>query len=411
VTPDLLTILGAGLLTFAAPCVLPLIPIYLAALVGGDVSNLQGAGRGRLLGRAGLFSLGFIAVFTVMGVAVSSVGAFLSEHRVVFQLSGAVLVLGFALKLLGVIQIPALERVARADDTKLQTRFGGINALIMGIVFAAGWSPCVGPVLGSVLTYTASATADPWMGALYLTTYGVGFALPLLLIAAFAKAGLRALDRLKPQLPRLEKVTGVLLLVVTGLLVHGAAQGWDGSASPAAGPAEQPAASSQAPLLAAADPPPASRPPEALPLMVEIYAEGCPICQRMEPLVDRLLSQCDERGVRVRKVDVSRPENRHLASRYRVLGVPTFLFLDAQGEEVARLVGEQTAGTLHQALAALSGEQCAGLGMLPPPDVAAAPAPPAQHGAPAAACSVSPATVAHSDQGPAGGAACSTEAL
>lgn len=372
---DLLTIFGAGLLTFVTPCVLPLIPIYLAALVGGDVRQLGGASRGRLLSRAALFSLGFVAVFTAMGVGASSIGGFFADHRSGLQLFGAVLVLGFALKFLGVIQIPWLDRTARADDSKLRTRFGGINALVMGVVFAAGWSPCVGPVLGSVLTYTASAASSPALGGMYLAVYGVGFALPLLLIAAFAEAGLRALTRIKPHMPRIEKATGVVLLLVAGLLVHDAAAGWDDASQPitaeASAGAAAPASTSpeQAALLTAADPVP--DPPsgeaatEALPLMVELYAEECPICQRMKPLVEGLIRQCDQKKVRVRTVDVSKAENRHFVKEYRVVGVPTFLFLDAEGQEVARLVGAQTEDTLFQALAALRGEECPGLGRLP----------------------------------------------
>jgi cytochrome c-type biogenesis protein len=246
----------------------------------------------------------------------------------------------------------------------------------MGVVFAAGWSPCVGPVLGSVLTYTASTTASPALGGLYLGVYGLGFALPLMLIAAFAEAGLRALGRIKPHLPRIEKATGVLLLLVAGLLVHDAATGWDDATRPAAVEAEPaqtlPANTSpeQAALLTAADPVPGAagaseQATRAMPLMVELYAEDCPICQRMKPLVEGLIRQCDQKKVRVRTVDVSKAENRHFVREYRVVGVPTFLFLDEHGEEVARLVGAQTEETLTQALAALRGEECPGLGRLP----------------------------------------------
>jgi cytochrome c-type biogenesis protein len=409
---DLLTVFGAGLLTFVTPCVLPLIPIYLAALVGGDVRDLGAKSRGRLVSRAALFALGFVAVFTAMGVGASSIGGFFADHRAGLQLLGAGLVLGFALKFLGVIQIPWLDQTARADENKLRTRFGGINAAVMGVVFAAGWSPCVGPVLGSVLTYTASNAASPALGGLYLSVYGLGFALPLLLIAAFADAGLRALGRIKPHLPRIEKATGALLLLVAGLLVHDAATGWDDATKPivadAAAAETLPAntAPEQAALLDAADPvppPPASAAPasQPLPLMVELYAEECPICQRMKPLVDGLIRQCDQKKVRVRTVDVSKPENRHFIRQYRVVGVPTFLFLDDRGQEVARLVGEQTEGTLMQALAALRGEECPGLGRLPAGDHTRAEeiAMPGQD-EPAAACGAAPAGEAMVDEAP-----------
>lgn len=357
---DLLTVLGAGLLTFATPCVLPMIPIYLAALVGGDPRQLARAPRTLLLGRAAWFSAGFIAVFTAMGVGASGLGALLAEHRVAVQLFGAALVLVLGLKLLGIVRLPWLDRTLRADDTRFSSRLGAWQALLMGVVFAAGWSPCVGPVLGSVLTFAASRTTSAWEGALYLGTYGLGLALPLLVLAAFADRGLRLLGRLKRHLPRLERATGAILLAVAALLAY---EGYQGLREARA--AARPAATKQGEA-------PASSPAARLglvgrlPAMVELYSAGCPVCARMKPLVDTLDQQCSERGVAVEPIDLSRPENRALASELRVVGVPTFLFLDSQGNEVARLVGEQPEATLRQALAAVRGEPCPGLGAVQP---------------------------------------------
>jgi cytochrome c-type biogenesis protein len=340
---DLITVFGAGLLTFVTPCVLPLVPIYLAALVGGDLRGLSGSGRWRLLWRAGLFSLGFVSVFTLMGLGASSIGAFLGEHRAVLQVAGALVVLVFALKFLGLIRVPFLDRVVKADDTRLETRFASVNALVMGVVFAAGWSPCVGPVLGSVLTFTASSANSPAVGAGYLALYGAGFALPLLVVAAFAGVAARLLERVGPLLPKIEKGVGVLLLVVAGFLVHDAAGMWSVPEERDSDLADH-----------------------SMPVMIELFEEDCPVCQRMKPLMTRLEEQCDRRGVRVVAIDVSREENAHLVERYRLVGVPTFLFLDRGGDEVARLIGEQTERTLKQALSALRGEECPGLALLGP---------------------------------------------
>ena len=116
-TIGLLTVLGAGLLTFLTPCVLPVVPIYLAALVGGDLRDVGQASRGKVMSRAALFSLGFILVFVLMGVGASSIGAVLAERRATIQAAGAALVLLLALKFLGVIRIPWLDRTLRADDS------------------------------------------------------------------------------------------------------------------------------------------------------------------------------------------------------------------------------------------------------------------------------------------------------
>ncbi len=98
--------------------------------------------------------------------------------------------------------------------------------------------------------------------------------------------------------------------------------------------------------------------------MVAVHAPYCSVCVRMKPLVESLVTQCDRKGVSVEMVDVSIEENEHLIERYRVVGLPTYLFLDDAGFEVARLVGAQTESTLRQALGALRGEACPGLGRL-----------------------------------------------
>lgn len=346
---SLLGVFGAGVATFLTPCVLPLVPIYLAALAGGSLDRVAQGGRGQLLGRAALFSVGFIAVFSALGLGASSIGAVLNEHKLLLQGLGAILILVFGLKFLGLISIPFLDRVAKADDTRFQTRFGSVNALVMGVVFAAGWTPCVGPVLGSVLSYTAAATSNPWAGAAYLGIYGLGFALPLIGTALFAEAGVRFLDRIKPHLPRIERVIGVLLVIVAASLVWDIAKGIKGTPQGAANPTE---------LTTDAR-------GERVPAMVELYTKDCVICKEMKPLVAELTAQCHGKNVLVRTVDVSAPRNAGLDRQFRLVGVPTFLFLDKDGNETARLVGRQSREALLQALSVLRGESCPGVGALP----------------------------------------------
>ncbi len=346
---SLLGIFGAGIATFVTPCVLPLIPIYLSALVGGDLKDASIRGRGQLVLRAFLFSVGFVTVFTILGLGASFLGAALVRYKVLLQGAGALLILVFGLKFLGLVKIPFLDRVVKADDTRMQTRFGALNALVMGVVFAAGWTPCVGPVLGSVLTYTASATSSPWTGAGYLAIYGLGFALPLLVTALFAEAGMRLMDRIKPHLSTIERVIGALLVVVALGMV------WDMAKD---------AAVDESQALTAREFT-TSKAGKRLPAMVELYAKNCPICKGMKPIVEEIVSECHGNKVLVRAVDVSHGRNRALAKRYRLVGVPTFLFLDRDGNEVARLVGKQSRQSLRQALSALRGETCPGVGPLP----------------------------------------------
>jgi cytochrome c-type biogenesis protein len=354
----LISVFGAGLLTFLTPCVLPLVPIYLAVLAGGSLEKESGTSRGQLIGRALLFSVGFTSVFTVMGLSASAMGSALSEHGGLIQMVGAVLVFAFALKFLGVINLPFLDQIAKADESKFQTRFAGVNAVVMGVVFAAGWSPCVGPVLGSVLTYTATASSSPWVGAGYLSLYGLGFALPLILTAAFAEAGLRLIRRVSSHLPRIERGIGILMLAVAGYLAVGA---YD-----ELGPKVTEKSRIEA-LAGLVDESIEDGAP--LPVMVELYTADCTVCKEMKPLIERVIGQCDRKGVRVKTIDVSAPENRHLTRQLRVVGVPTFLFVDEFGQEAARLVGRQTESTLKQGLSALRGETCPGMTVLVPENV------------------------------------------
>jgi len=341
---DLLGIFGAGLLTFITPCVLPLIPVYLSILAGSDLRGLETEGKGQLLLRAGAFAAGFAVVFSLLGLTASAVGSFLAAHKSVLQAFAAVLILVFGLKFLGVIRIPWLDAVLRADDRKWQTRFGVANAFVMGLVFAAGWSPCVGPVLGSVLTYTASATSNPWAGALYLLVYALGFALPLLLVAAFAQVGLPLIKKIGRHLGKIEKAIGVLLIAVAVTLALDLA------------PALRTTGGQDRIELTTAR--------EAEPVMIYFTSSSCSVCERMEPVMDSLLRRCSRRKVGIVEYDLAQPSLRHLIDEYRVVGTPTFVFLDKKGREVARLIGEQTEGALRQALSALMGEPCPGVGPL-----------------------------------------------
>ncbi len=345
---SILTIFSAGLMTFLTPCVFPLIPVYLAALVGGDIAGLHGTQKGQLVFRAVLFAVGFTSVFTLMGLGASAMGAFLSDHRVALQIVGTVVVLFFALKFLRIIKVPLLDRIVKADQRRFATRFSALNAVVMGIVFAAGWSPCVGPVLGSVLTYTAAQTSSATIGAAYLAMYGAGFAVPLILTAVFAEKGLVLIGRLSGYLPRFERGMGVLLLAIAAYMGMDVMK--DINPSAPVNLAEI--------ALSNDSPEPAEKETVAFPQMLEVYSEDCPSCKKMEPIVDKIKGRCTKEGVRVDAVDVSRPASNHLVEELQIVGVPTFLFFDDLGLETMRLVGVQTEGTLMRALSQVGGDVC-----------------------------------------------------
>lgn len=215
VTPTLGVAFVAGLLSFLSPCVLPLVPTYMAYIGGSG-----GAKRALLLRNALLFILGFSLVFVAMGASASALGALLREQRSLLMIVGGLLVIAFGLVMLGVIRVPFLYRDTRrplGEGTNPQTPWG---ALALGSAFAFAWTPCIGPVLGGILALAgASGTLSTGVGL--LAVYSLGLAVPFLLAALAMEPFLRASRRFRPYLPWVERSAGVLLIVVGVLMVTG----------------------------------------------------------------------------------------------------------------------------------------------------------------------------------------------
>jgi cytochrome c-type biogenesis protein len=388
---DLPGLFAAGLLTFLSPCILPLLPLYLSFLGGTSVAQLRaGEAPRRLWASALAFCLGLSAVFIALGLAATALGRALSTHRaLLLQLGGAVVLL-FGLKALGLLKLPWLEREVRPGMARLQRHGGLLGGFLFGAAFALGWTPCVGPVLGSVLTFTASTASGPLEGALYLAVYAAGLSLPLLAVAGAAPWALRQLERVKQHLPLFEKATGALLvglalLLLTdnlGLLVPATtpqAEAPVAEALPAPSPtladalasgpeealacdsaaAEGACGVSEEALQAAAAQGAHAAPPMSMgPGMVQFTSRSCPVCQRMKPTVATTEANCSGQHAAVTHLDVSTPQGAALAARHGVRGVPTYLFLDARGAEVARLIGAQSLATLQGAFQSATGQAC-----------------------------------------------------
>lgn len=206
---------AAGTLSFLSPCVFPLVPGYLGFLTGGvaDASN-----RRTTLIRAAFFALGFGLIFVALGATASSVGQVLGAHRRWLELAGGAVVLLFGLHLLGVLRVGLFFREARFH--RLPTPKGPVGALLVGAAFGFGWSPCIGPLLGGVLTL-AAAEGTVGQGVLLLSAYAGGLAIPFLLAAAAIDRFLAASQRFRPMLPWVERAGGALLAVFGFLLLTG----------------------------------------------------------------------------------------------------------------------------------------------------------------------------------------------
>jgi cytochrome c-type biogenesis protein len=205
---------GAGLLSFVSPCVLPLIPSYLTFVTGVGFEEL-GAARRAAFVHALLFVLGFTLIFVALGASATVLGRVLIAYRIWITRAGGALVILFGLYLLGAVRVAAFDRERRVHLANKP--LGYLGSVLVGVAFGAGWTPCLGPILGAILTYTA-ATADLSRGLPLLLAYSLGLAIPFLLAAVAVERFLETMTRLRPHLARVSQVSGALLVIV-GLLM------------------------------------------------------------------------------------------------------------------------------------------------------------------------------------------------
>ena len=210
--------LAAGVLTFLSPCVLPLIPVYISFITGVSVNELenpQGAGRSGTFFSALCFVLGFSFVFVMFGASASYFGGLLGRHRELIRWIGGAAVIVFGLHLSGVLRIKQLYLEKRVDSGKIAE--GYIGAFLVGVAFAAGWTPCIGPILSSILIL-ASTQDTVYKGMLLLFLYALGMGIPFLLTALFINWALGIFSRIKKFYGYIEAASGVILVLV-GLLM------------------------------------------------------------------------------------------------------------------------------------------------------------------------------------------------
>ena len=212
IAPSLPVAFLAGILSFLSPCVLPLVPSYLA-YVGGSSKDRFTVFRNSLL-----FVLGFSLVFIALGASASALGGLLLESRGLLIRAGGVLVALFGLMLLGAFKIPLLYRTAKLNYQGATST--PLGATLMGMSFAIGWTPCIGPALGAILTL-ADASATLTSGVSLLAAYALGLAIPFLLAALSLGSFGRFSRRFRPFLPWAERIAGAVLVAFGVLMVSG----------------------------------------------------------------------------------------------------------------------------------------------------------------------------------------------
>jgi|TARA_B110000046_G_C13007394_1_gene404953 cytochrome c-type biogenesis protein len=217
-----LSAFGAGLLSFASPCILPIVPFYLSYLAGVEIAQIKTSGQidRRTTLRAVIttcfFSCGVIVVFVGLGASTSTLGLLLRDYFDVLRWIAALIIITMGLQFLGLIHLDLLFRQAKLSNKSSQ-HLSAFGAFGVGLTFAFGWTPCVGPILTLILFIAAGQESSAY-GTYLLLIYGIGMTAPFVLAAMFVGPFMIWLNRFKHHLGTVEKVTG-LFLIIFGLLI------------------------------------------------------------------------------------------------------------------------------------------------------------------------------------------------
>ncbi|MBB4076150.1 cytochrome c-type biogenesis protein [Bartonella fuyuanensis] len=211
----------AGVLSFFSPCVLPLVPSYLCYMAGIGIDDFRLENREKkvfirwaLLSSVIAFSLGFTTIFVALGASASTIGKFISYYRDWFTFAAGIIIIIIGLNFLGFFRITFLFCEARFQIHKIPT--GLLGAYVIGLAFAFGWTPCIGPILGPIITL-AGTKETVGEGVVLLTIYALGLTVPFVLAALFSSSFMRFLGAFRIHLGKVEKIIGIFL-IFTGIL-------------------------------------------------------------------------------------------------------------------------------------------------------------------------------------------------
>ena len=223
----------AGMLTFFAPCTLPLVPGFLGFLSGVQAKELhtgahKKAVRKKILTQAGWYIAGFSLVFILLGTVFGIGGIAFAEQRVWLSRIGGVIIIFFGLYMMNIVRLPFLRFLAQEKRFHVHLTPGKpLSAFVLGMTFSLGWSPCVGPVLGSILVL-ASTGSSVWYGTILLSLFSLGLALPFLLLAHGLHQATTYMTKLQHFLPAISFVGGLFLVFLGLLLLYDSIGMWHG---------------------------------------------------------------------------------------------------------------------------------------------------------------------------------------
>ncbi len=207
---------GAGFISFFSPCILPLIPAYIMYITGVNIEDDLGKQRLFALTRTLFFVLGFTIVFMIMGTSASFLGKLFIRNKSLFSKISGIIIIIFGLNMMGILKIGFLNMERRIKAPKKIT--SGLGSTLMGMAFAAGWTPCFGPTLGAILMY-ASGSDTISKGVFLLAIYSIGMGIPFILTALFINAFTKFLNRADKFLKYVPFISG-FIMVIFGALIY-----------------------------------------------------------------------------------------------------------------------------------------------------------------------------------------------
>lgn len=211
----------AGLISFLSPCVLPLIPGYVSFICGTTLNELNSKSKNFILKKSIFFSLGFSLVFISLGATATFIGSFLLKNTKLLSIGSGLIIIFFGIYLLNLIKINFLDKSVGNFNVRYSDNL--LFPFIVGVGFGFGWTPCIGPILGSILAF-ASMENSIYKGILLLCFYSLGLAVPFILSSLLIKKFLIFSKKTKKYLNKIKKISGVILIITGILIVTGTLQ-------------------------------------------------------------------------------------------------------------------------------------------------------------------------------------------
>jgi len=215
---SLFVALIAGVISFLSPCVLPIVPPYLAFMAGSSMEEIEAGKSKKVIFAALYFVMGLSTVFIFQGIAAAGLGRQMLQFQAEMTIIGGIVIMIFGQHFLGIYRIPFLYREARMETKAKGGTFFG--AYVLGLAFAFGWTPCIGPILGTILILVAEE-GSVTKGVLMMGVYALGLGLPFVLAAVFINRAIGVMNRFKKHLDKVERISGLLLWTIGLMMISG----------------------------------------------------------------------------------------------------------------------------------------------------------------------------------------------